>query len=106
VEQEEREADATRRMFGMLPDDQRDEFEGMWGEFEDRSTAEGRFARAIDALAPTWLHWGEHASTTRGSVTAFPIRRRKLPLLESYPVLAAVLEDVVDVAVSRGLMDR
>ncbi len=43
---------AASRIFGLLPDDQRDEFIALWEEFEERTTPEARFARAIDRLGP------------------------------------------------------
>ena len=58
---------------------------GLWREFEDRSSPEGRFARAVDALAPTWLHWGEHANPTPAPLTATRIMERKTEFVAPYP---------------------
>lgn len=62
-----REQEAARRIFGLLPDDQRDEMHRLWEEFEARTTPEARFAAALDRLMPM-LHnyhtqgrsWREH----------------------------------------------
>jgi putative hydrolases of HD superfamily len=43
---------AARRIFGMLPDDQRDEMIRLWEEFEKKETIEARFAGALDRLEP------------------------------------------------------
>ena len=51
-EDSERERRAARRIFGMLPDDQRDEYFALWEEFEARETTDARFAAAIDRLEP------------------------------------------------------
>lgn len=48
----EREQRAADRIFGLLPDDQRDQFHALWTEFESRQTAEARFANALDRLMP------------------------------------------------------
>jgi putative hydrolases of HD superfamily len=43
---------AAERIFALLPDDQATELRRLWLEFEERRTAEARFARAIDRLQP------------------------------------------------------
>ncbi len=65
-----REQEAAERIFGLLPDDQRDEMHRLWEEFEARQTPEARFAAALDRLMPM-LHnyhtqgraWREHGIT-------------------------------------------
>jgi len=65
-----REQEAAGRIFGLLPDDQRDEMHRLWEEFEARATPEARFAAALDRLMPM-LHnyhtqgrsWREHGVT-------------------------------------------
>jgi len=52
ADQEERESLAADKLFGMLPDDQNEEFRVLWDEFEAKSTAESKFAKAIDRLMP------------------------------------------------------
>lgn len=63
----EREQKAARRLFGLLPEDQRQELHTLWQEFEARQTADARFANSLDRLMPL-LHnyhsggraWQEH----------------------------------------------
>ncbi|MBE5817033.1 MAG: HD domain-containing protein [Clostridiales bacterium] len=54
--QKEREERAAQRIFGMLPDDQRDEFYALFKEFEECKTTEARFVRAIDNFQPLLLN--------------------------------------------------
>ncbi len=65
--QKEREAKAADRIFGMLPDDQREEFRALFEEFEAYETPESRFAHVMDNLQPLMLNnsngggdWKEH----------------------------------------------
>ena len=65
--QKEREAKAADRIFGLLPADQRDEFRGIFEEFEANETPEARFAHAMDNFQPLLLNnsnnggdWKEH----------------------------------------------
>ena len=68
--QKEREKQAADRIFGMLPDDQRDELRALFEEFEACETAEARFAKAMDNFQPLLLNnlnggadWKEHKVT-------------------------------------------
>ncbi len=54
--QKEREERAAERIFGMLPDDQRDELRALFEEFEEARTPEARFARAMDNFQPLLLN--------------------------------------------------
>jgi len=51
----EREQAAAERVFGLLPDDQRDAVRQLWEEFELQRTPEAKFANAVDRLMPV-LH--------------------------------------------------
>jgi len=69
--QHEREARAADRIFGLLPADQRDEFRGLWNEFEEKATPEAKFAAAIDRFQPVLLNCStEGAAWKRHGVTA------------------------------------
>jgi putative hydrolases of HD superfamily len=48
----EKEKIAAERIFGLLPDDQKDEFISLWEEFEKRESSEAKFAAAIDRFEP------------------------------------------------------
>lgn len=67
--QEERERKAADRIFGLLPDDLREKFRGIWEEFEARETPEAKFARTMDNVQPVMLNaatdgksWAEHGT--------------------------------------------
>lgn len=48
----EQEAEAARRIFGLLPDPLGDELLQLWHEFEGRQTPESQFAKAVDRINP------------------------------------------------------
>lgn len=65
--QKEREEKAAERIFGLLPNDQREELRGLFYEFEACETPEARFVRAMDNFQPLLLNdsndgrdWREH----------------------------------------------
>ena len=51
-EQAKRETKAAIRLFGLLPDPQRDELMALWREFEMAETPDARFAKALDRFQP------------------------------------------------------
>ena len=70
--QKEREDAAKERMFSLLPEDQKEELIALFDEFEDFSTAESKFAHAMDNLQPLMLNnsnggadWKEHEVTAQ-----------------------------------------
>ena len=54
--QKEREEKAADRIFGLLPEDQRDELRALFEEFEAYETPEAKFARAMDNFQPLLLN--------------------------------------------------
>lgn len=67
----EREQAAAKRLFGMLPEDQRDAFMQLWEQFEAGETMEAKFAGAVDRLQPMLFNyenegqsWNEHGITS------------------------------------------
>lgn len=50
-----REREVANLIFGILPDDQKEELLSLWEEFESLSTPEARFASALDKLQPLIL---------------------------------------------------
>ncbi len=65
--QKEKEERAAERIFGLLPDDQRNELRALFEEFEEGKTPEAKFAKAMDNFQPLLLNdyndggdWREH----------------------------------------------
>lgn len=65
--QRKREVLAADRIFGMLPDDQKEHMRNLWEEFEEAKTPEAKFARTMDYIQPIMMNdaaggrsWVEH----------------------------------------------
>lgn len=101
----EREMAAAKRIFGLLPVDQRDEMLALWLEFEQRETLESGYAAAMDRIQPL-LHnyftggkaWQEHG------VTADRVRARIVFLQEDLPDLYSLVQHLIDDAVKQGYL--
>ncbi len=100
---EELEAAGAERIFGMLPEDQRNEFIVLWQEFEGRVTAESRFANAVDRFLPTF----QNITNKGGSWEDFSVTRAKAdarlsPIAEGSDALWGLVKGVLDEGESRG----
>lgn len=67
ADKRERELKAAERLFGLLPEEQAEEYRGLWDEFEAMETPEAKFANTIDKVHPFLLNsasggksWKEH----------------------------------------------
>lgn len=65
--QRRREEKAAERIFGILPDKEKEYLRSLWEEFEQGNTAEARFAHVMDNIQPLILNdhtgglaWREH----------------------------------------------
>ena len=54
--QKEREERAADRIYGLLPDEQKDELRALFEEFEEGKTPEAKFARVMDNFQPLILN--------------------------------------------------
>ena len=99
----DREEKAARRIFGLLPDDQRDEFYALWREFEDSETADARFAAMLDRLQPIMLNytkggrsWQEHG------IHKEQVLARNTAYFSESEELAEVIRSAIDDAAKKG----
>ena len=60
--QKAREEAAAERIYGLLPEDQRDELRAIFEEFEAGETPEAKFAHAMDNCQPLLLNNSNHGS--------------------------------------------
>ena len=103
VDQHEREAAAATRLFGLLPDDQSAEFRALWDEFEDRQTADARFAHAIDRCQAMLLNCLSKGVTwSRHNVRLEQIRARNAPIGDGSAALWTHMSHLLDEAVQAG----
>lgn len=65
---------AAKRIFGLLPDAQRDELIAVWEEFEAGETAEAKFAKTMDRLEPLL----QNASNQGGTWKEFDVDYQKV----------------------------
>lgn len=103
-----REVKAADRLFGLLPEDQAEEFRGLWEEFEARETPEAKFANAIDRLQPMMLNYEKGGiSWKRRGITAEQARARNHDITdEGSAILGSLADAIVEAAKAEGMLAR
>ena len=99
----ERELLAAERLFGVLPEAERDGLRALWEEFEAGETPSARFAIALDRLQPLLVNdraeggsWREHG-ISRAQVLA-----RMRPIERAIPALWPLVLEIVERNCERG----
>ena len=103
----EREEAAAQRIFGILPEDQRDEYYNLWREFEDSETNEARFAAVLDRLQPLMLNytkkgisWKEHG------IYKEQVLNRNKEYFSQSDEIAKLIISLIDDAAQKGWLKK
>lgn len=101
--QQEREAKAAQRIFGLLPEDQKAEMLALFQEFEDYETPEARFAHVLDNLQPLMLNNANNGGDWRAhQVKKSQIYKRNEKTATGSRTLWAWMEAMVAENVEKG----
>ncbi|NLM41697.1 MAG: HD domain-containing protein [Firmicutes bacterium] len=105
VGKEEREQAAAERIYALLPTDQGQELKALWEEFEAGVTLEAKFAVCLDRMQPLLLNFVTQGGTWRiHNVSAPQVRQRMAPIREVSPELGEAVEQILQEAISRGIL--
>ena len=105
TDKNEREERAAARIFGLLPDDQRDELMALWHEFEAISTAEARFANALDRLEPLLGNYATGGgSWQKAGVTLAKVQKRMEPIGNVSEALGVYVQHILAESVAKGYL--
>ena len=99
----ERENDAAKKIFGLLPPDQGKEMYDLWLEFEQEDTPNAIYACAIDKIMPVMLNTFSNGTSWReASITPENIFKT-LKIIEKGPKkVRELLNEVVQISKSKG----
>lgn len=99
----EREVRAAKRIFGLLPKDQGEQFRELWDEFEAYESAEAKYAHMLDNFQPLMLNdaldgksWKEH------KVKKSQIYSRNAKTMEGSEKIWEYMQDLVQKNIDRG----
>ncbi|ANX01291.1 HD domain-containing protein [Thermoclostridium stercorarium] len=106
-DKKEREEKCAKRLFSMLPDEQRNEMYELWEEFERMETPEARYAAALDRLQPVLLNyfsggksWNEHG------IYVDQVLNRNGRIKDSSQKLWEFVESLLHDAVEKGYLKK
>lgn len=101
----EREQQAAKRIFGLLPDDQRDEMIALWQEFELGESNDAQFAVAVDVLHPLMNNYKtEGGSWRRHDIKRSQVERRIAPVRERLAELNPMIDEFLEYAINQGFL--
>jgi putative hydrolase of HD superfamily len=101
----EREEQAAARIFGLLPDAQRDELLTLWHEFEAVATPEARFANALDRLEPLLDNYVTGGgSWKKAGVTVAKVQKRMEPIGNVSAALGEYVQQILTESVAKGYL--
>ena len=103
-QRKEEELLAVRRICGLLRAELRDEFLGLWTEFESAETAEAKFAHAMDRSIPIILNLANNGQSWRENGIRYEqvIGRNGPAVASGCPALWAYLKEKLDEAQGAG----
>lgn len=104
-DKEEREEEAARRIYRILPAGQARECYGLWREFEDRETPEAKFAVALDRLQPLILNYETEGHSWKiHGITSSQVMERNRKIAEGSESLWAYAEQLIADSVEKGYL--
>ena len=104
-DKEEREQKAADRLFGLLPDNQTNEFMTLWHEFEARESADAKFANALDRTMPLLHNYmAEGGSWKTHNVNRAMVDSLSGKIVDGSESLARFVEELIDDAVEKGYL--
>ena len=104
-DKEEREKAAADRLFGLLPDDQREEWMALWREFEEGETAEAKYASALDRLQPV-IHnyYTGGVSWRENRIVRSQVLKRLEPVRQASETLWTFAGEILQKSIDQGIL--
>lgn len=103
----EEELIAAKRIFGLLPAEQAEEFITIWQEFEDGMTDEAKFAKSMDRFEPLL----QNTSNTGGTWAEFnvpyhKVHEKKKAIEKGSTTIWAYAENLINESVEKGILKK
>ena len=99
------ELKAARRIFGILPEEQAEEFINLWIEFEEMKTPESKFARSLDRLEPLLQNASNNGGTWREFDVKFDkVIEKKKAIKDGSEELWKFAKQLIDESVEKGIL--
>ncbi len=101
----EREREAAKKIFGILPEEQGKELLALWIEFETQQTPEAQFATSIDRLLPMLMHSHRNGDLWKEfSITAKQVIDKNQHIKNGSTVLWDFAQELIQEAIEKGTL--
>lgn len=98
---------AAKRIFGLLPTEQAEEFIAIWKEFEDGITDEAKFARSMDRFEPLLQNTSNDGGTWKEfDVPYQKVYDKKKAIKEGSSAIWEYAERLLDESVDKGILRK
>jgi putative hydrolase of HD superfamily len=103
----EEELIAAKRIFGLLPEKQAQEFLAIWEEFEEGSTHEAKFARAMDRFEPLLQNTSNNGGTwAEYDVEYHTVYNKKKAIKDGSALIWNYAERLLNESVEKGILRK
>ena len=103
----EQERLAAKRIFGLLPPVQAEEFIAIWEEFEEGNTEEAKFARSMDRLEPLLQNSSNNGGTwAEFNVDYQKVHSKKMIIQNGSSTIWAYAEQLLKENVEKGILKK
>ncbi len=101
------ERECAKRIFGMLPEDQCNEFMALWEEFEAKETPEAKFAGVLDRLEPLMQNYHDEGHTWKKySIPSEKVLALNSKIEQGSAVIWEYAKSMIEDAVRRGYLGK
>lgn len=101
------ELEAAKRIFGILPEKQAEEFVNLWLEFEAMKTPESQFARVVDRLEPLLQNSSNNGGTwAEFDVNYQTVYNKKQVIKDGSEKIWKFAKDLLDESVEKGILKK
>ena len=103
----EQELIAAKRIFGLLPKEQAEEFIAIWQEFEDGITVDAKFAKSMDRLEPLLQNTSNNGGTwAEFDVPYEKVYEKKKAIKEGSTTIWEFAERLINDSVDKGILKK
>ena len=98
---------AAKRIFGLLPTEQAEEFVAIWIEFEEGMTDEAKFARSMDRFEPLLQNTSNKGGTwTEFNVPYQKVYDKKKAIKDGSASIWEYAEELINDSVEKGILKK
>lgn len=98
---------AAKRIFGLLPQEQAEEFISIWEEFEQGETNEAKFAKSMDRLEPLLQNTSNNGGTWKEfNVPYQKVYEKKKAINQGSATIWNYAEKLINESVEKGILSK